>query len=127
MAPLFTRTDITFRRLVQYGLLLCFGVGFVLYVLFQARFLTAGPTLTLEQNLPNPQAERVVTLSGTARNIVSMTLNGRAVFTDASGYFREDVILENGYTIVTLKAEDRYGRVRTYSREFVYNQNAGAQ
>jgi hypothetical protein len=65
MAPLFTKTEVTFRTLVQYGLLLCFGVGFVLYVLFQARFLTAGPTLTLVENLPNPQLERVITLSGT--------------------------------------------------------------
>lgn len=127
MAPLFSRTPLTFRTLIIYGLIFCFGVGFVLYVLFQARFIIAGPTVVFNPSATNPQTERVIELSGTARNIVRMTLNGNPIYTDATGYFNEDVILENGYTIVTLQAEDRYGRVRMYSREFVYKQSGDEQ
>jgi hypothetical protein len=127
MAPYILKTHFSFRSLCIYGVFLFFGACFVLYVLFQARFLIAGPTIALSQNLANPQLERVVTLSGTARNIARMTLNGHAIYTDASGYFTEDVILENGYTIVTLQAEDRYGRIRKYSREFVYNHSTSTE
>ena len=128
MSPItFNTRGISFRTLFSYTLVLLFVVLFVAYVLFQGRFLIAGPTLLLEPNLENPQMERVIALEGTARNIARMTLNGRAIYTDASGYFNEDVILENGYTIVTLQAEDRYGRVRKYSREFVYNHSTSTE
>ena len=34
--------------------------------------------------------------------------------------FSEAVVLENGYTVVTLRAEDRYGRSRIIEKSFVY-------
>jgi hypothetical protein len=124
MAPLSIHTPFTFRTILIYGVSLLFTVIFVLYILFQARFLIAGPEISLLESLPNPQVSRVVYLEGTARNIVRMTLNGRQIYTDSGGYFKEEVILENGYTIVTLQAEDRYGRKHTQTREFVFYQDA---
>lgn len=92
----------------------------LLYVLFQARFLIIGPEITLHEELPVKQNERVVTLKGSASNISRLWLNGRSIFTDPQGNFATDVVLENGYTNTTLEAEDRYGRRTSLSREFVY-------
>jgi hypothetical protein len=61
-----------------------------------------------------------VTLRGHARNITHITLNGRPIFTDQAGYFQEAMMLENGYTIATIAATDRYGRTTAVSREFVF-------
>ncbi len=64
--------------------------------------------------------ERIITLEGQARNIAKITLNGRQIFTDPTGNFAEALVLENGYTIATIAATDRYGRTTTLTRPFMY-------
>lgn len=119
MSPLVEPT-FTFRRLVYYSLGCIAAAGFVWYVLFQARFLVAGPQLTLTSPETPLSTERTVTLSGQAANIVELTLNGRPIYTDTTGIFTETLVLENGYTTATLRARDRYGRIVTERRSFVY-------
>jgi hypothetical protein len=93
-------------------------IGF--YVLFQARFLITGPQIILDYEPPTHQNERVVTLEGQAFNITHLWLNDRPIFTDEDGHFKEALVLENGYTITTLRAKDRYGRETRVVRSFVY-------
>ena len=90
------------------------------YILFQARFLLIGPKVTFLNAPSVVQTQRVVPLEGTAQNIVKLALNGRPIYTDKNGYFKEALVLENGYTIATLEAYDRYGRKRVYTKQFVY-------
>ena len=100
--------------------------GFVLvvvvagYFAFQARFLLQGPIITLNEEPDIVQTEPAVTIAGATKNIVSLTLNGRTIYTDEAGNFEESLILENGYTIMTLRAEDRYGKERVLKQPFVY-------
>lgn len=90
------------------------------YLIFQARFLILGPQITLEPTHIGRVNQPVVTLRGNARNITRLWLNDRPIFTDRTGRFEEALVLENGYTIATLTAEDRYGRRTELAREFVY-------
>ncbi len=92
----------------------------VLYMTFQARFLIIGPEIVLENEPSVQQNERIITLSGTARNITHLWLNDRQIYTDENGHFKEALVLGNGYTITTLKAKDRYGRETKVVRSFVY-------
>lgn len=39
-----------------------------------------------------------------------MSLNDRQIFPDESGSFAETLVLPNGYTIMSLKAEDKFGK-----------------
>lgn len=94
-------------------------LAFVMYVLFQARFLLAGPQIFVTE-APTASEERQVVLEGQAKNIIRMSLNGRQIFTDKHGYFKEALVLENGYTVATLQAEDRYGRITNHTQEFVF-------
>jgi hypothetical protein len=90
------------------------------YIVFQARFLIAGPQIDLT-NEPGVQHNvRAITLSGTAHNITHLWLNDRQIFTDEAGQFAEALTLENGYTVATLKARDRFGRETRVERSFVY-------
>ena len=93
---------------------------FSTYLSFQARYLIAGPQLTLDHEPPTSNTTRIVELTGTATNITHLWLNDRPIFTDEKGHFKEALILENGYTITTLKARDRYGRETEIVRSFVY-------
>ena len=119
MSPIIYKT-ITFRGVLYYTGLTLLACLFIGYALFQARFLLAGPNVTFSNEPGVVQNERLITLEGTAVNIVRITLNGRQIYTDKNGYFKEALILENGYTVATLQAHDRYGRSRSYTQEFVY-------
>jgi hypothetical protein len=119
--PPLTTTHFPWRSLALAALLTFGGLLVVLYLIFQARFLILGPQLTLEPTHPGRHNQREVLLRGTAANITRLWLNDRQIFTDRAGNFEEAVILENGYTIMTLAAEDRYGRRTEIRREFVYH------
>lgn len=119
MSPLFS-PHIDFRTSLYYGFLVVVGFLFIAYTIFQARFILAGPQITLSSEIASVQTERVVTLEGDTANIVKLTLNGREIYTDKPGHFKEALVLENGYTIATLEAHDRYGRSRQVSKTFVY-------
>lgn len=93
----------------------------VWYVAFQARFMIEGPRIVLS---PEPQViyqDRVITLTGKTENITSLTVNGRPIATDPEGNFSEPVVLENGYTIMSIDARDRYGRTVHIERPLVYS------
>ena len=92
----------------------------VFYVFFQARFLITGPQIVLAEELGTQHNERVLSLEGSAFNITHLWLNDRPIFTDTEGNFKEALVLENGYTITTLRAKDRYGRETTVVRSYVY-------
>ncbi len=122
MSPL-TQHTFTFRAFLIYFIVCVSIFLFIVYVLFQARLLIAGPQIALSpQNIV--QNERLISLEGQAKNIVRMTLNGRQIFTDTYGNFKEALVLENGYTIATLQAEDRYGRVTNHTETFVLTEEA---
>lgn len=111
---------LTFRQLLIYGLLAIGLVVLLGYLVFQARFLLQGPRITLTDEPASVQNDRTVTIAGYARNITKITINDRPMFTDRAGYFSEALVLENGYTIATIAATDRYGRETQVVRPFVY-------
>ena len=90
------------------------------YVHFQARNFLAGPSISLDDTHGVLHHERSITLTGTTHNIVKLTLNGRDIHTNEAGAFKEILVLESGYTIMTLEAKDRFGRTTTHTEEYVY-------
>lgn len=118
MAPLTTRFD--FRTSLYYVFLAFVGLLLLSYTVFQARFILAGPQIDFTSTMASVQQERVVTLEGETANIVRLTLNGREIYTDTNGHFKEALVLENGYTVATLEAHDRYGRTEHLTKTFVY-------
>lgn len=120
MIPRTTLPRFEFRSILIFvGLIVLFLVVGV-YVLFQARFMIAGPQIVLQNEPPVHNNSRLVKLDGTAYNITHLWLNDRPIFTDEAGHFTEALVLENGYTVATLRAKDRYGRETRVERSFVY-------
>ncbi len=117
---MYTAPTFTFRHLLLSALVFIGSIIALAYVIYQARFLITGPLVRLEPTATNAYNERVVRLTGNATNITRLWLNDRPIYTDRAGHFNEALILENGYTIATLRAEDRYGRTTRIEREFVF-------
>jgi hypothetical protein len=91
-----------------------------IYVQFQARNFLQGPSISLDEIGGTLQKEQAIPITGKAQNIVKLTLNGREIHTNGNGDFAQTLILEDGYTIMTLEAQDRFGRKTFLTREFVY-------
>jgi hypothetical protein len=119
MRPLTLREVSLERSLMATFLCICVLL-FASYTYFQARNLIHGPSLVLQNEFETVEHERALTLEGNARNVVVLRLNGREIHTDEHGDFSEVLVLENGYTIMSLEAEDRYGRSTILTRTFVY-------
>ncbi len=113
-------TQIDFRTILLVLISLFLILLIVGYIVFQARFLIAGPVISLSNEPAVQHNERTIYLSGTAHNITHLWLNDRPIFTDAAGEFNEALVLENGYTVATLRARDRFGRETRVERPFVY-------
>ena len=93
---------------------------FVIYGLFKAENFLLGPKIVIE----SPKNGQVFTfsdieISGQASNISLFYLNGRQIFTDKEGRFKESLLLARGYNIIELKAKDKFNREIKEIRELV--------
>lgn len=113
-------THLTLGNILRGLSIIGFVMLLVVYVQFQARSFLEGPAIILNDEYMPVQHTRTLTLTGKVENIVKLTLNGKEIHTDKDGVFTEELRLEQGYTIVSLNAQDRFGRQTSIVREYVY-------
>jgi hypothetical protein len=65
-------------------------------------------------------AEKIIKLSGNAKNAVSLTLNGREISIDQSGDWNETIALLPGYNVINIKAVDKFGSVDEKNYQLTY-------
>ncbi len=103
-----------FHRKLALMLMTVFLIG---YGLFQARDYLRGPQLTLDNPSNGAVVKNVVvSIRGKAEDISRLTLNGRAIFTDAHGNFSEQLLLAPGLNIIKLEAQDKFGKLVSIER-----------
>lgn len=94
------------------------------YALSRSWNLLAGPVIDIETPTTGETLKSsYVILAGHAKRIARLTLNGRQIFTDAAGNFRESLLLLPGYNIIVVEAEDKFGR-RTVQNLALINQES---
>jgi hypothetical protein len=102
-----------------------FFAAFVLVVLiytyFEARNMLFGPQIALATNDAITVQEERIEISGTVRNVVEITLSGRPIFIDDSGFFTETFLLAEGVNRFVFEARDKFGRETREVLEVVYN------
>ena len=80
-----------------------------------------GPIITIHTpENGSTLTESLVTIKGVAENISHISLNDRSIFIDEEGRFQEKLLLSYGYNIMTIKAEDKFGRKTEEILELVY-------
>lgn len=88
-----------------------FVLGLLSYTAYETRDIIRGPIISVT----NPQTgyvatSSVVQLSGNAQNISYLSFNGKSIYVDIAGDFREKLLVPEGYTILELRATDRFNR-----------------
>ncbi len=91
------------------------------YGVLRAKTFAEGPVIIVSEPKDGSLiTESPVTVSGTAKNISFINLNGAQIFTDETGKFSEQVLLSRGYNIITLEAKDRFGRKAEKSLQIMH-------
>ena len=99
------------KTLLSYGaatLLATFVFG---YAYFRAKDFLRGPVLEIATPTNGQMlGAAFVSISGTTKNVSSLSLDGKKIFTDENGNWKEQLLLAPGYNIIEARAEDRFGR-----------------
>jgi len=91
------------------------------YAYSRMRNLIEGPqiVITAPENGRTVDSS-LINIRGETRNITSISLNGRTIFTDEDGHIQERVLLSYGYNVLEFRAQDRFGREIKKVLELVY-------
>ena len=91
------------------------------YAYFRSENLLLGPKIVVTSPSNGATMETdLVTISGEAKRIATLQLNGRQIFTDKEGRFSESLLLSYGYNIIELAARDKFGRSTSQTIELVF-------
>lgn len=81
------------------------------YAMNRSAAFIAGPKLMIDAPRDGETIEKpVVLLRGKVEHIASLAVNGRQIFTDEEGSFRDSLLLLPGYNVITVVARDRFER-----------------
>ncbi|MBF05283.1 hypothetical protein CL644_01080 [bacterium] len=97
-----------------------FVVVLLFYAYFEARNLLYGPQIVLQSGEAITVQEELIEISGTVKNVVEITLSGRPVFIDDTGFFTEKLLLADGLNRFVFEARDKFNRKTQEVLEVVY-------
>ena len=86
-------------------------------------FLLKGVQITAHVDQPNTSP--VIYIKGNAKNAVYLSLNGREIFIDKNGMFIEPIALLPGMGVVTIDAQDKFGKVAQKKFNILYENDKG--
>ncbi|MDE2030806.1 MAG: hypothetical protein KGI58_00900 [Patescibacteria group bacterium] len=108
------------------GTMACFMLfGFIgVFAYSKTAFLIKGVKISATIN-QNDASSPIVEVKGNAKNAIYLSLDGREIYIDRDGSFAEPVALLPGLSVVTLNAQDKFGKTSEKKFEVVYKENKG--
>ena len=96
----------------------------VFYTFFIAKDLIFGVKIR-NVNLSDgaKMTEKIVKITGKAKNSIDLRLNGRSISIDQEGNFNETIAFLPGYNIVNIKAVDDFGNTDEKNYKLIYENN----
>jgi hypothetical protein len=83
----------------------------IFYAIARSKDYLAGPSIMIDSpNNGDTITNPLLLITGKAEHIAFITLNDRQIFVDENGNLREELLLQNGYNIISIKATDRFNR-----------------
>lgn len=104
----------------KYLIILILVIIFLFFGLYRARNFLEGPKIVIESPIDGQAvSSSYLEIKGVAKNVALLYLNGRQIFTDQNGNFKENLLLARGYNIIQIKADDKFNREVKIKREVV--------
>lgn len=100
--------------------LLFFSIGVFAYM--KMSFVANG--VDIKVDLLADKDSSLVEVSGNAKNATYVSLNGREIFIDKEGNFKEHLALLPGFSLLTLEAQDKFGKDSEKKFEMMYEENS---
>ena len=83
----------------------------LIYALFNARLLIAGPQIIIKSPENGSDFDRpLIQIEGEAHNTSFISMNGRPIYVNENGEFKEKLLLPEGTSIIKFDAKDRFER-----------------
>lgn len=101
------------RTILKFSLVGIAFAALLAYAYLQGRDFIEGPQLTIispKNGQTIASTSPLVALRGTAAHIAFLTVDGLQIYTDEKGSFSRALLLPTGYSIITVKAQDKFGR-----------------
>jgi hypothetical protein len=108
------------KKLIRLGIIGTFCLSVFCFGLFKAKNIIQGATLTLNTPVMSTSTPSLAVFDGIATNTSFLSMNGRKIFTNEAGYFKEELLLSLGYNIIQIEAVDRFGKKETQTLELIY-------
>ncbi|MES2314519.1 MAG: hypothetical protein V4524_01095 [Patescibacteria group bacterium] len=107
-------------RLIRLSAITLVAVIIIVYAFFRSLNYIHGPEINIFQPIDGSAlASSTVTIIGQATRVNSLSMNGKTVFIDESGNFKETLLVFPGMNIITFTAHDQFGRTKTRQLQLV--------
>jgi len=111
----------TVTKILRYSTIGLLGLVILSYASYQSQNLIKGPVITITE----PQnglsfSQSLIEIDGKTTNVTTIDLDGRPIFVDEKGNFKEKYLLSPGYNIITITASDKFGRSAQKTLELIY-------
>jgi len=108
------------RKTASFSIGIAIALVIVFYTINKTKNLLEGPVITIKAPMNGSIVDRpLVTVEGVTRNISHMTINGHPAPVDENGSFREQLVVKDGYTIISVVGTDRFGKTQEKTVELI--------
>jgi len=102
--------------IISFFALFIFGYSF-----YEVQKVVFGPKIIVSNPINGEiVSESLIKITGQSKNIQDISLNDKKIFIDEKGNFNEEMLLSYGYNILTLRANDKFGRKTDKILEIIY-------
>jgi len=101
-------------------MLLFLFIGVFAY--FKMSFILNG--VQIQARIEHNDGTSLAIVTGNADNAVHLSLNGREIFIDKDGSFKEPIILIPGFSVITINATDKFGKNKEKKFQVVYKEGS---
>ncbi len=118
-----TRT-INIKKFLSFGLFAGLFLFIIGYSIFQTKAISRGVTLNIPDLKDGEVSDsEILTLAGTAIHATHLSVNNKEIVIDEKNNFLEELVLSDGYNIITVEAKDKFGKITKKSFRVLYEAN----
>ncbi|HXK35233.1 MAG TPA: hypothetical protein VJ103_01875 [Candidatus Paceibacterota bacterium] len=113
--------SISLAKVIKIGSLALLFAGIFVFSYIKTKDLIFGVRLLVNGITTNANyMEPVLQISGVAKRVKNLTINGEGIFIDPAGNFEDIRILLPGYNKLTIATRDRFGKEQSEIYEVTY-------